>query len=183
MLQGAVNFALASSLGIIPRTAKADDVCRICRLSQLHPARLTASLVFDTVRSIVIQNASRSIMATLYRERGLFYRPTAQPTNEYYKGALAYAGESDYEIFREQRVRNILEKEHQNRNLSEIKDYLSSRKIRIKSAYTSISYPIDSSTTIDDILSIEYFSNVENDTFLNDLVSLSSSTAIEEWLK
>lgn len=191
-LNTAVMFGLSASVGLpFPSPASA-DICRWCELSKLSPQRFIAGLILDTLSAVIVDYASREIINSLVDERSIgasddIFTSTTPPSNEYYKGALIVAGEVDYAVYKNRTLQAIIfsNMEKQLLRLEQIKNYLKDNSIYIKSAYTSISYPVDAQTTEDDLLSVEYFTSPSRDFsdkfFLEDLERLTGVTALEKW--
>jgi len=184
------NGITATFFSLSHTSVSADTFCKICKLSRLHPARFLAGVIFDTIRSIIIKEVSYPVIQRLVERKANNYSQNdflRIPQNEYYKGALIIAGEVSYDVGVNFRLKSMLldNRPDQQIRIDEIKKFLLDNDIYLKSAYTSISYPIDENTDLDDLLSVEYFtspSKVISDTeIMDDIRRLMVTEAIDQW--
>lgn len=183
---GSMILGISSALGLAPQTAYSQGICDICKLSRFHPARFIGGLVFDFVVKEVAYPIVRDLIFSGTSSSYTFISDlTHLPANEYTKGGYIVAGVADYEVYKEGRINLLTARLAQSDRVAMIADYMTSREIKIKSAYTSMSYPIRKDSLLDDLMSAEYFTSdrvkISSDHYVNELIRITGSTAFDGW--
>ena len=174
-------------MGFLPKEASAQSLCRICKLSRLHPARFVGGLIFDlVVKEVAYSTISELVTSKRSSASSYIVKPQDLPANEYVKGAYVVAGISDYDLYNDDRIRSLTKYYSQDDRIAKITQYFQRHDVKIKSAYTSISYPVTEYTAADDLLSVDYFKSdkidVRKDEFVEMLIDLTGVTALENWV-
>lgn len=185
-------YSAAGTAGLLlpMQPVAATDLADIWRLMRLHPVRFIAGLVFDVAKAVLVDFASGEIVEWLQggkRPSGIALGSTdgmesvAEFRHTPYKASTVVLGVADYEVYKQQQLRLLLNDPLQKARFQMLLDYLQAEKIRVKLAGAEKSDAVGG-LSADELFTLDYIQMEKHQAeHYRNLIAVTETTVFKNW--
>lgn len=153
---------------LLSNVAFADDNNYWGRLTRLSPQRIIGGLVFDLIAPILVEvgkNMVQRLFSGSYSSSSLRYYSSATSaissgrefSADNYKASVVILGVADYERYKQERVKLLLNRQQDEQRFLLLQQYLKDENIAIKTRDSEVSFSVGRYLEPNDLFSVEYF--------------------------